>query len=67
MKIEIVAQRDQAIFSTLLEIWETSVAATHNFLTVKDIRALKSWVFEAVQSNEASPQQAAGYPLSDLI
>jgi putative acetyltransferase len=52
VKIEIVAQRDQAILSTLLEIWEASVAATHDFLTVKDIQALKPCVSEAIQSIE---------------
>ena len=52
MKIEIIAQRNQAIFSALLEIWEASVAATHDFLTAHDIQALKPWVFEAVQTIE---------------
>ena len=52
MKIEIVAQRNQAIFAELLEIWEASVAATHDFLTAYDIQTLKPWVFEAVQTIE---------------
>jgi putative acetyltransferase len=50
MKIKIVAQRDEAIFSTLLEIWEASVTATHDFLTVENIQALKPCVSEAIQS-----------------
>jgi putative acetyltransferase len=52
MKIEIIAQRNQAIFSALLEIWEASVAATHDFLTAHDIQALKPWVSEAMQAIE---------------
>ncbi|MDR1514339.1 MAG: acetyltransferase [Synergistaceae bacterium] len=52
VKIEIVTQRDQAVRSTLLEIWEASVAATHDFLAAKDIQALKPHVSEAIQSIE---------------
>jgi putative acetyltransferase len=52
VKIEIVTQRDQTVFSTLLEIWEASVAATHDFLTARDTQALKPCVSEAIQSIE---------------
>jgi putative acetyltransferase len=52
VKIEIVAQRDRAVSSALLEIWEASVTATHNFLAAKDIQALKPVVYEAIQSIE---------------
>jgi putative acetyltransferase len=52
VKIEIIDQRDQAVFSTLLEIWEASVAATHDFLNAENIQALKPSVSEAIQSIE---------------
>ena len=52
VKIEIVARRDQAVSSALLEIWEASVTATHDFLAAKDIRALKPVVYEAIQGIE---------------
>jgi putative acetyltransferase len=52
VKIEIVAQRDRAVSSALLEIWEASVTATHDFLAVKDIQSLKPIVNEAIQSVE---------------
>jgi putative acetyltransferase len=52
MRIEIFAQREQAVSPTLLEIWEASVVATHDFLTAKDIQALKPRVSEAIQSIE---------------
>jgi putative acetyltransferase len=52
VKIEIVTQRDQAVSSTLLEIWEESVAATHDFLNVENIQALKPQVSEAIQNIE---------------
>jgi putative acetyltransferase len=52
VKIEIAAQRDRAVFSALLEIWEASVTATHEFLGMKDIQALKPAVYEAIQGVE---------------
>jgi putative acetyltransferase len=52
MKIEIVARRGQAVFSALIEIWEASVSATHDFLDAKDIQALKPVVYEAIQGVE---------------
>ena len=52
VKIEIVAKRDQAVSSALLEIWEASVTATHDFLAAKDIQALKPVVYETIQGIE---------------
>jgi putative acetyltransferase len=52
VKIEIVAQRSQVISSTLLEIWKASVEATHDFLTAKDIQALKPQVSKTIQNIE---------------
>jgi putative acetyltransferase len=52
VKIEPVAQRGKAISSVLLEIWEASVSATHDFLTVNDIQGLKPVVYEAIQGIE---------------
>jgi putative acetyltransferase len=52
VKIDIVAQRDQVILSTFLEIWEASVAATHDFLNIEDIQALKPCVSEAIKNIE---------------
>jgi putative acetyltransferase len=52
VKIEIAARRDRAVSSALLEIWEASVTATHDFLDMKDIQALKPVVYEAIQGIE---------------
>jgi putative acetyltransferase len=52
VKIKIIARRDHAVSSALLAIWEASVAATHDFLGMKDIQALKPIVYEVIQSIE---------------
>ena len=41
MKIYEVKERDEALIATLLDIWESSVRATHHFLTDKEIRKIK--------------------------
>lgn len=49
MKIYEVKERDEALIATLLDIWESSVRATHHFLTDKEIRKIKGYVPQALQ------------------
>ncbi len=43
MRIENVSKKD---YSQLIEIWETSVRSTHDFLTEKDIISLRSLIID---------------------
>lgn len=49
MKYEIVPA-DQTNFPRLLEIWEASVRATHDFLCVEDIEMLRPFVKQGLQA-----------------
>ena len=49
MKVYEVTERDEALIQMLLDIWESSVRATHHFLTDKEIRKIKGYVPQALQ------------------
>lgn len=42
-------ERDEALLGKLTEIWESSVRATHDFLSVSDIERLRPQVREALE------------------
>lgn len=46
--LKIAAERPQSLITALADIWEASVAATHNFLSPGDIEALKPEVRSAL-------------------
>ncbi len=48
-KIERLGQVSETEMSSILEVWEASVRATHDFLTEKDIEALKPEVRSGVK------------------
>ena len=50
MNIVEIKDRKQSIITVLLQIWESSVKATHLFLTEKEIKSIKQYVPLALQS-----------------
>ena len=48
MEIYEAADRTPELISQLLEVWESSVRATHLFLSEQEIRAIKAYVPEAL-------------------
>lgn len=48
--IEEVPNRSDEIINELMKVWESSVRATHHFLTEKDIQAIKPEAKEAIRS-----------------
>ena len=44
MKIIEITERNSAWIEKLLDIWETSVKATHSFLSGGEIEAIKQYV-----------------------
>ena len=52
MKLYEVQIRDEALLASLLQIWESSVRATHLFLTEKEIARIKGYVPQALQGVE---------------
>ena len=52
MKIHPVKERTDALIAVLTDIWETSVRATHTFLTEADIAALRDYVPDALRAVE---------------
>lgn len=49
MKIYEVDERSPALLADLLNIWEDSVRATHDFLSDAEVRKIKSYVPEALK------------------
>ncbi len=52
MKLEIAAHRDNHLVEELLNIWEASVRATHDFLHDADIRAIKEQARQGIAEIE---------------
>ncbi len=50
MKITEIQQRDDALIQNLLEIWESAVRQTHLFLSPSEIKRIKDYVPQALQS-----------------
>ena len=50
MKITEIHQRDDALIQNLLEIWESAVRQTHLFLSPSEIKRIKDYVPQALQS-----------------
>lgn len=48
MKIYEVEERTQQLVTTLLNIWETSVRATHHFLSDAEVEKIKEYVPQAL-------------------
>ena len=42
--------RDDALVDRLVELWEASVRATHDFLSEEDIRGIRTYVPDALRS-----------------
>ena len=42
--------RDDALVGRLVELWEASVRATHDFLSEEDIRGIRTYVPDALRS-----------------
>ena len=42
--------RDDALVGRLVELWEVSVRATHDFLSEEDIRGIRTYVPDALRS-----------------
>lgn len=42
--------RDDALVGRLVELWEASVRATHDFLREEDIRGIRTYVPDALRS-----------------
>lgn len=57
MKIRRVDQKNNTEIEAMMAIWESSVKATHNFLTINDINALKP----AVKNGLLMIEQLYGY------
>lgn len=57
MKIRRVDQKDNTEIEAMMAIWESSVKATHHFLTINDINALKP----AVKNGLLMIEQLYGY------
>lgn len=57
LKIRRVDQKDNTEIEAMMAIWESSVKATHNFLTINDINALKP----AVKNGLLMIEQLYGY------
>ena len=49
MKIIEITERNSAWIEKLLDIWETSVKATHSFLSGGEIEAIKQYVPQALK------------------
>ncbi len=49
MKIYEVTDRNQELINTLLAVWESSVRATHNFLSESEIMSIKEYVPDALK------------------
>ena len=49
MKVFEVTDRNPLLIENLLEVWESSVRATHLFLTGNEIEAIKKYVPQALQ------------------
>ena len=52
MKIECLEKRDETALAALLAVWESSVRATHAFLSEPDIAALRPQVLEGLRGIE---------------
>ena len=52
MKIYDIHNRDEALLSSLLDVWERSVRATHTFLTEAEIQNIKKYVPHALAAVE---------------
>ena len=52
MKIHEVKSRSPELIAILLDIWENSVRATHNFLTDAEIKRIREYVPQAINSVE---------------
>ena len=50
MKIYEIKSRSPELIGTLLDIWENSVRATHNFLTDAEIKHIREYVPQAIDS-----------------
>ena len=49
MKIYEVKERNETLIANLLDVWESSVRATHLFLSEKEIESIKTYVPEALK------------------
>lgn len=49
MKIYEVTDRNQELINNLLAVWESSVRATHNFLSESEIMSIKEYVPDALK------------------
>ena len=49
MKILEIGERPPALIQQLVELWESSVRATHHFLTDGEIEAIKTYVPQALE------------------
>ncbi|MBC3515870.1 GNAT family N-acetyltransferase [Neobittarella massiliensis] len=49
MRITEITDRDPALLEQLLEVWESSVRATHLFLSERDIQDIKKYVPQALK------------------
>ena len=54
MKIIEITERNSAWIEKLLDIWETSVKATHSFLSGGEIEAIKQYVPQAKKGEKES-------------
>ena len=52
MNIHPVNERTDALIAVLTDVWESSVRATHTFLTEVDIAALRQYVPDALRAVE---------------
>ena len=52
MLIQEVHDRNQALVDELLEVWERSVRATHAFLSDAEVRRIKGYVPQAIETAE---------------
>lgn len=49
LKIVQIKERNSALIQKLLDVWESSVKATHLFLSVDEINSIKQYVPQALK------------------
>lgn len=49
MKVKEISERNQTLVQSLLEVWESSVRATHLFLSDSEIKEIKKYVPQALK------------------
>lgn len=49
MKVKEISERNQTLVQSLLEVWESSVRATHLFLSDSEIEEIKKYVPQALK------------------